>query len=776
MAGGGPTRPVPWLSPPSALQSHPIPSPHSWLPRAPSQQEGGGAALSCSHPRGMSGGPPPDPHASSPPQDYDLCINCYNSKSHEHKMVKWGLGLDDDGSGQGEQPSRSPQESRRLSIQRCIQSLVHACQCRNANCSLPSCQKMKRVVQHTKGCKRKTNGGCPVCKQLIALCCYHAKHCQENKCPVPFCLNIKNKLRQQQIQHRLQQAQLIRRRMATMTTRNVPQQSLPSPTSAAASTAPGTPTPQPGTPQTPQPSPVSMSPAGFPSTGARTQPPVPTATGKPAPQGAAPPTPAQPPPGAVEAARQIEMEAAQQQQQQQQQLYRGGSSSSLPPVRAGMGSPAVGAVNPLQQQQQPGLTVPRPSSTSGPVLSSMPPGQWPPPPAPQQPSLPPGMPRTVVPVPAQPAVTGPRMPGVQQPPPRSIPPNALQELLRTLKSPSSPQQQQQVLNILKSNPQLMAAFIKQRTAKYVANQPGLQPPPPSPAGLHAQPGLPSLSALQAGAQRAGGPPSQPGLGGLSTQGPSLNLMNPAHNPSMASMSPQYREILRRQLLQQQQQQQGGAGLAPHTQFQQPPGPGSYSQALQQQQRMQQQQQQHLSLQAGALGQLNQMGQSGLGADSSPNLQQALQQRILQQQQQLKPPLGSPGQPTPMSPQQHMLSGQPQAPHLPGQQMAASLSNQVRSPAPVQSPRPQSQPPHSSPSPRMQPQPSPHHVSPQTGSPHPGLSVTMAGSLDQGHLGPPEQSAMLPQLNPPNRSVLPSELSLVGDTTGGDTLEKFVEGL
>nr|6ES6_B Chain B, NCBD [Homo sapiens] len=48
----------------------------------------------------------------------------------------------------------------------------------------------------------------------------------------------------------------------------------------------------------------------------------------------------------------------------------------------------------------------------------------------------------------------------------SIPPNALQDLLRTLRSPSSPQQQQQVLNILKSNPQLMAAFIKQRAAKY----------------------------------------------------------------------------------------------------------------------------------------------------------------------------------------------------------------------------------------------------------------------------------------------------------------------
>ncbi|CAL8331490.1 unnamed protein product [Merluccius merluccius] len=128
-------------------------------------------------------------------------------------MVKLGLGLDDDSNSQGGEASKSPQEIRRLSIQRCIQSLVHACQCRNAKCSLPSCQKMKRVVQHTKACKRKTNGSCPVCKQVIALCCYHAKHCQENKCPVPFCLNIKHKLRQPQLQHRLQLAQMLRRRM-----------------------------------------------------------------------------------------------------------------------------------------------------------------------------------------------------------------------------------------------------------------------------------------------------------------------------------------------------------------------------------------------------------------------------------------------------------------------------------------------------------------------------------------------------------------------------------
>lgn len=39
---------------------------------------------------------------------------------------------------------------------------------------------------------------------------------------------------------------------------------------------------------------------------------------------------------------------------------------------------------------------------------------------------------------------------------------ALQQLMHTLKSPHSPEQQQKILAILKSNPQLMAAFIKNR--------------------------------------------------------------------------------------------------------------------------------------------------------------------------------------------------------------------------------------------------------------------------------------------------------------------------
>uniref|UniRef100_A0A671L6Q4 histone acetyltransferase n=1 Tax=Sinocyclocheilus anshuiensis TaxID=1608454 RepID=A0A671L6Q4_9TELE len=713
-------------------------------------------------------------------EDFDLCISCYNTNGHEHQMVKWGLGLDDDNSQSGE-ASKSPQESRRLSIQRCIQSLVHACQCRNANCSLPSCQKMKRVVQHTKGCKRKTNGGCPVCKQLIALCCYHAKHCQENKCPVPFCLNIKHKLRQQQLQHRLQQAQMMRRRMATMQGRAMPQ-SLPSP---PASTAPSTPTShqQPNTPQTPQPlsnKPTTpnagvMSPA-YPNVPRNGQPPPQASQGKPGPQPPQQPPQQQPPPMAVKMARHIEMVAQAQHQQNYRMTMNGLPMNHQQPRMPGpmqhVGPRGQQVMPPMPQGQwsggpQPGMQAAQqqvaPQQTAPGAPQTMPIQR---PPMPQQAA----QPRMMVPT------QGPRPQAPQRP--GAIAPNALQDLLRTLKSPSSPQQQQQVLNILKSNPQLMAAFIKQRTAKYHANQPQQQQ---AQHGMHAaQPAVQNMAAIQAVPRPGMAPqqqPQQPAPQGMAALGAQSQLMNPAH-----ANNPQLQELYHRQLLrQQQQQQQQQAGVMPqaHGQFPQTQGTATHYTQL----RMQQQQQLAMQGTGGPMGQLptmDQMGKGGMGMDGTSNLlhQRMLQQQqLLQQQVVLKPPMGSPAQPSPMSPQTHLLSGQPQGAHLPGQPMANALSNQVCSPAPVQSPRPPSRqlPPHSSPSPQVQPQPSPQHAPPHTGSPHPGLTTPMPGSMEQAHLGTPERSAMLPQLNTPNRGVLPSDLGMVGDTTG-DTLEKFVEGL
>lgn len=116
----------------------------------------------------------------------------------------------------------SPAEYRRLTIQRCIQSLIHACSCRDANCRSTSCNRMKRVVTHAKFCKKKqqaqqqTQQNCTICKQLVALCCYHARSCTEAKCLVPYCNNFKSKLQAQKLQQKHEQNQIYMRRLATM--------------------------------------------------------------------------------------------------------------------------------------------------------------------------------------------------------------------------------------------------------------------------------------------------------------------------------------------------------------------------------------------------------------------------------------------------------------------------------------------------------------------------------------------------------------------------------
>ncbi|KAK0417727.1 hypothetical protein QR680_013172 [Steinernema hermaphroditum] len=139
--------------------------------------------------------------------DFDLCTPCFESQGHEHDMDKITTNLMEDDS------KSTSTTSRNESIKRCIESLVHACQCREANCRRVSCHKMKRVVSHTRGCRKRQQSNCPVCKQLIALCCYHAKHCNLEQCPVPFCLNIRQKLQEQKRSQNRRADMMMRRRM-----------------------------------------------------------------------------------------------------------------------------------------------------------------------------------------------------------------------------------------------------------------------------------------------------------------------------------------------------------------------------------------------------------------------------------------------------------------------------------------------------------------------------------------------------------------------------------
>ena len=66
-----------------------------------------------------------------------------------------------------------------------------------------------RVVNNSRSCQ-KVNGRCRICKQLMALCCFHAKHCTDPKCVVPFCFNIKHKLKQQRTRQEIARQQFNR--------------------------------------------------------------------------------------------------------------------------------------------------------------------------------------------------------------------------------------------------------------------------------------------------------------------------------------------------------------------------------------------------------------------------------------------------------------------------------------------------------------------------------------------------------------------------------------
>ncbi|KAH7718992.1 bromodomain protein [Aphelenchoides avenae] len=147
------------------------------------------------------------------PQDYPVCANCTAARvqtagEHQHPT-------ENNVSLIGVDPSQSAADtsnSREESTKRCIESLVHACECRDANCRRPTCHKLKKVVKHVKLCKKHQQTTCPVCKQAIALSCYHAKQCNLTLCPVPFCSNVRHKLNKQE-QERL--LGLLREKCAT---------------------------------------------------------------------------------------------------------------------------------------------------------------------------------------------------------------------------------------------------------------------------------------------------------------------------------------------------------------------------------------------------------------------------------------------------------------------------------------------------------------------------------------------------------------------------------
>ena len=129
-------------------------------------------------------------------------------------MVKLDVGISSENHNQNE--PQVPQNPHETKLQKCLQSLVHACQCRDMTCKLQSCIKMKRVIRHTQDCRLRNNGNCNICQQFVILCMLHARDCNENQCSVQLCSPIKQKLKEKCIELQVQQNRLIMRRMVEM--------------------------------------------------------------------------------------------------------------------------------------------------------------------------------------------------------------------------------------------------------------------------------------------------------------------------------------------------------------------------------------------------------------------------------------------------------------------------------------------------------------------------------------------------------------------------------
>lgn len=129
-------------------------------------------------------------------QEYDLCENCYKDRNvhHEHPLKPHAVT-----GGGGEPIDEQQRQQRQQAIQMHLNLLVHASGCTKPNCEYLNCKKMTALLDHGKTCKKKTGGGCNVCRRIWALLQIHARQCRRSNCPVPRCADVRKHTRFQQM-------------------------------------------------------------------------------------------------------------------------------------------------------------------------------------------------------------------------------------------------------------------------------------------------------------------------------------------------------------------------------------------------------------------------------------------------------------------------------------------------------------------------------------------------------------------------------------------------
>ncbi|CAN6707566.1 unnamed protein product [Malus baccata var. baccata] len=139
--------------------------------------------------------------------EYDVCNNCYQKEGgvdHHHKLTNHPSIADRDAQ------NKEARQMRVVQLRKMLDLLVHASQCRSAQCQYPNCRKVKGLFRHGIHCKVRASGGCVLCKKMWYLLQLHARACKVSECHVPRCRDLKEHLR------RLQQQSDSRRRAAVM--------------------------------------------------------------------------------------------------------------------------------------------------------------------------------------------------------------------------------------------------------------------------------------------------------------------------------------------------------------------------------------------------------------------------------------------------------------------------------------------------------------------------------------------------------------------------------
>ncbi|XP_050382412.1 histone acetyltransferase HAC1-like isoform X1 [Argentina anserina] len=139
--------------------------------------------------------------------EYDVCNSCYQKDGgvdHHHKLTNHPSIAERDAQ------NKEARQMRVVQLRRMLDLLVHASQCRSAQCMYPNCRKVKGLFRHGIQCKVRASGGCVLCKKMWYLLQLHARACKVSECHVPRCRDLKEHLR------RLQQQSDSRRRAAVM--------------------------------------------------------------------------------------------------------------------------------------------------------------------------------------------------------------------------------------------------------------------------------------------------------------------------------------------------------------------------------------------------------------------------------------------------------------------------------------------------------------------------------------------------------------------------------